>query len=53
MTIYGISISQVKVDEKSNELTAIPELLDLLDISGAHITIDAIGTQEEFANKFI
>ena len=43
----GISIGQVKVDEKSNEITAIPELLDLLDISGSHITIDAIGTQEK------
>ena len=43
----GISIGQVKVDEKSNEITAIPELLDLLDITGSHITIDAIGTQEK------
>ena len=43
----GLSIGQVKVDEKSNEITAIPELLDLIDITGAHVTIDAIGTQEK------
>ena len=41
----GLSIGQVKVDDKSNEITAIPELLDLIDIEGAIITIDAIGTQ--------
>ena len=40
----GLSIGEVKVDDKSNEITAIPELLDLLDIEGATITIDAIGT---------
>ena len=50
---FGISIGQVKVDDKSNEITAIPELLDLIDIKGATITIDAIGTQEEIINKII
>lgn len=49
----GISIGQVKVDDKSNEITAIPDLLELLDIEGAIITIDAIGTQEEIVNKII
>lgn len=49
----GLSIGQVKVDDKSNEITAIPELLDLLDIEGATITIDAIGTQEEIVNKIV
>ena len=49
----GISIGQVKVDDKSNEITAIPQLLDLLDINNATITIDAIGTQEEIANKIV
>lgn len=49
----GLSIGQVKVDDKSNEITAIPDLLDLLDIEGATITIDAIGTQEEIVNKII
>lgn len=46
----GISIGQVKVEDKSNEITAIPELLELIDIKDSTITIDAIGTQEEIAN---
>ena len=49
----GLSIGQVKVDDKSNEITAIPELLDLLNIEGATVTIDAIGTQEDIANKIV
>lgn len=49
----GLSIGQVKVDDKSNEITAIPDLLDLLDIKGAIVTIDAIGTQENICNKIV
>ncbi len=49
----GLSIGQVKVDDKSNEITAIPNLLDLLDIKDSTITIDAIGTQEEIVNKIV
>ena len=49
----GLSIGQVKVDDKSNEITAIPDLLDLLEIEGSTITIDAIGTQEEIVNKIV
>lgn len=49
----GLLIGEVKVDDKSNEITAIPELLDLLDIEGATITIDAIGTQEDIVNKIV
>ena len=49
----GLSIGQVKVDEKLNEITAIPELLELLDITNAHITIDAIGTQEKITKKIV
>lgn len=49
----GLSIGQVKVDDKSNEITAIPDLLDLIDIEGATITIDAIGTQYEIADKIV
>ena len=45
-----LSIGQVKVDDKSNEITAIPELINLLDIEGKIITIDAIGTQEDICN---
>lgn len=47
----GLSLGQVKVDDKSNEITAIPELLDLLAIKGCIITIDAIGCQKEIAKK--
>ena len=46
----GLSIGQVKVDDKSNEITAIPELIEILDIKNKIITIDAIGTQEEICN---
>ena len=49
----GLSIGQVKVDDKSNEITAIPDLLELIDIEGSTITIDAIGTQEEIVNKIV
>ena len=41
----GLSIGQLQVDDKSNEITAIPDLLDLQDIEGTIVTIDAIGTQ--------
>ena len=41
------------MDDKSNEITAIPNLLDLIDIKGKIITIDAIGTQEDIANKIV
>ena len=44
-----LSLGQVVVDEKSNEITAIPELLRLLDVSGALVTIDAMGCQKEIA----
>lgn len=44
-------LGQEKVSEKSNEITAIPQLLDILDIPGHIITIDAMGCQFEIANK--
>ena len=46
-----IVLGQEKVDEKSNEITAIPKLLDLLDIKGATVSIDAMGTQKKIAEK--
>lgn len=46
-------LGQRKVDEKSNEITAIPELLKLLDISGCIVTIDAIGTQVNIAKTIV
>lgn len=44
-------IGQVKVEEKSNEITAIPQLLDALLIEGSIVTIDAMGCQKEIAKK--
>lgn len=49
----NIVIGQVKVDEKSNEITAIPELLELLSVEGDILTIDAMGTQTAIASKII
>jgi len=46
----GISLGQVKTKEKSNEITAIPELLKLLDIKGSIVTIDAMGCQHKIAS---
>src|ERR1700734_4178439 len=46
-------LGQVKVAEKSNEIIAIPKLLDLLAIEGAIITIDAMGCQREIAQKIV
>lgn len=46
-----VSLGQVAVDGKSNEITAIPQLLELLDLQGALVTIDAIGCQKAIAKK--
>jgi len=50
---YGLSLGQVACAEKSNEITAIPELLKLVDIKGAIITIDAMGTQKAIAAQIV
>jgi predicted transposase YbfD/YdcC len=47
----GLTLGQVAVDDKSNEITAIPALLDMLDVKGAVISIDAMGCQKEIAAK--
>jgi predicted transposase YbfD/YdcC len=47
----GITIAQEKVADKSNEITAIPKLLDAIDISGAVISIDAMGCQRQIASQ--
>jgi len=52
-TANHISLGQVVVDEKSNEITAIPKLLELLAVSGCLVTIDAMGCQTEIAEKII
>lgn len=46
-------LGQIKTEEKSNEITAIPELLSLLEIQGCIVTIDAMGTQKEIASRII
>lgn len=48
-----LSLGQVAVDCKSNEITAIPELLRLLNLKGARVTIDAMGTQKEIARQIV
>jgi predicted transposase YbfD/YdcC len=50
-TANHLSLGQVAVAEKSNEITAIPQLLDLLDVQGAFVSIDAMGCQKEIAAK--
>lgn len=49
----GMSLGQVKTEEKSNEITAIPVLLELLELKGCIITIDAMGCQTDIAKKII
>ena len=50
---FGLSLGQVACAEKSNEITAIPEVLRLVNIKGAIITIDAMGTQKEIAAQIV
>jgi predicted transposase YbfD/YdcC len=49
----GLVLGQTKVDEKSNEITALPELLDMLEIEGCIVTVDAIHCQTETARTII
>lgn len=48
---FGLVIGQLACEEKSNEITAIPQLLEMLEIKGCIVTIDAMGTQTEIAKK--
>ena len=48
-----ISLGQVVTDEKSNEITAIPKLLELIEISGSLVTIDAMGCQTDIAKQIV
>lgn len=52
-TANGVVMGQVKTQEKSNEITAIPELLKLLDINGNLVSIDAMGCQTEIAKQIV
>ena len=48
-----VVLGQIKVDEKSNEITAIPALLQVLDLAGCIVTLDALGTQTEIAQTIV
>ena len=50
---FGLTLAQVATDEKSNEITAIPEVLKRVDLRGAIITIDAMGTQRAIAKDIV
>ena len=50
---YGLVLGQLACEEKSNEITAIPKLLEMLEVKGCIVTIDAMGTQTEIADKII
>jgi predicted transposase YbfD/YdcC len=50
---HGVSLGQLATEEKSNEITAIPELIDNIDVAGAIVTIDAAGCQRAIAAKII
>jgi predicted transposase YbfD/YdcC len=52
-TTHSLTLGQVAVDDKSNEITAIPRLLELLTVKGALVTIDAMGCQKEIAKKIV
>ncbi len=52
-TDLKISIGQIKVDDKTNEIKAVPKLLDLIDIKGCIVTMDAMGTQKEIVKKIV
>ena len=52
-SVNRLILGQTKVDERSNEITAIPELLSTLDVSGCTVTIDAMGCQKEIATTII
>jgi len=49
----GLVLGQIKVDDKSNEITAIPKLLKALEVSGCIVTIDALGCQTEIAETIV
>lgn len=52
-SVNGLVLGQIKTDEKSNEITAIPELLKLLEISGCIVSIDAMGCQKDIAKAIV
>lgn len=49
----GVSLGQIKVDSKTNEITAVPDLLEIIDIKNATIVADALNTQKSIAAKIV
>ncbi len=49
----GVALGQTRVDRRSNEITAIPRLLEMLQVEGCIVTIDAMGCQKEVASKIL
>jgi predicted transposase YbfD/YdcC len=50
---HGLALGQLKTDAKSNEITAIPELVKALDLKGSIVTVDAMGCQKEIASAIV
>jgi predicted transposase YbfD/YdcC len=50
---HGLTLGQLKTQEKSNEITAIPELIDALDLKGSTVTLDAMGCQKAIAQAIV
>src|SRR5204863_7958531 len=50
---HGMALGQVATEEKSNEITAIPQLLNQIELTGAVITIDAMGCQKDIARDIV
>ncbi|UCF34586.1 MAG: ISAs1 family transposase [Phycisphaerales bacterium] len=53
VSTHGLAMGQVATEAKSNEITAIPALIDRIDVQGAVVTIDAMGCQKEIAQKIV
>jgi predicted transposase YbfD/YdcC len=53
VSAHGLALGQVATEEKSNEITAIPALIDRIDVQGAVVTIDAMGCQKDIAQKIV
>ena len=51
-TMHSLVLGQIKTDEKSNEITAIPELLNMMDIKGKIITTDAMGARKILQKRY-
>ena len=52
-TKNGVVLGQQRTDEKSNEITAVPELLELLELEGAMVTLDAMSCQKQIVKTII